>query len=518
MSGAWFVRRRSSLLFVLAVLPLASPPRIVRAANGTHIDCSALTHVEFRNAHVLSAETVSGPAFLPPGARQPLAGLPGFCRVTGVIAPAIQFEVWLPLADWNGKFEGTGNGGYSGAIVYRELADGVRRHYATANTDMGHKSTTPDPGSWALGHRELVIDQGYRAQHETALKAKAIVRAFYRTAPRRSYFVGCSSGGWQGLTEAERYPHEYDGIVAGAPAMEVIHLHAGTIWTNLAANEISPAKFSLVTEAVLAKCDANDGVKDGLLTDPRTCHFSPSELACRAGQKPETCLTATEVAALEKIYDGLHFSSGQPIYPGWPRGVEYALTLTRAPFVAALAASTFKDMVFEDPSWDYHHIDYDRAVRLADERVGAILNNSSPDLRAFRRAGGKLILWHGWADPLISALHTLEYYQKVAAFFAHGRGGENAQVAGIESFARLFLAPGVNHCGGGTGPDQFDAVGALENWVEQGVAPERIVASHLTHGAVDRTRPLCAYPRVPVYLGRGSTDQAANFACREPAT
>lgn len=245
---------------------------------------------------------------------------------------------------------------------------------------MGHTNTAPDPGSWALGHRGLVIDQGYRAEHLTAVKAKSIVRTFYGARPRRSYFVGCSSGGWQGLTEAQRYPHEYDGIVAGAPAMEVIHLHAGTIWTNLAALQITPAKLRMITSAVLAECtaDAGDGVKDGLLTDPRACHFSPSELACRAGQNPDTCLTPVEVSGLQKIYDGLHYSSGQPIYPGWPRGVEYALALTRQPFVAALAASTFKDMVFEDPSWDYHHIDYDRAVRLADEKVGSILNNSSP--------------------------------------------------------------------------------------------------------------------------------------------
>jgi feruloyl esterase len=521
MSRAWLrcgLRRSFPPLVLLAAALLADLPHTARAANGAHADCTSLAQLSLKSAHVLSAQEVSGPAFLPPEAREPLEGLPSFCRVTGVISPAIRFEVWLPLADWNGKFEGTGNGGYAGAIVYRELADGVRRHYATANTDMGHKSTTPDPGSWALHHPELVIDQGYRAQHETALTAKTIIRAFYRTEPRRSYFVGCSSGGWQGLTEAQRYPREYDGIVAGAPAMEVIHLHAGTIWTNLAANQIAPTKFPLIASAVLEKCDANDGVKDGLLTDPRTCHFSPSELACRAGQKPETCLTPAEVTALENIYQGLHFSSGQEIYPGWPRGLEYALTLTRTPFVAALAASTFKDMVFEDPSWDYQHIDYDRAVRLADQRVGAILNNSSPDLKAFRSAGGKLILWHGWADPLISPLHTLEYYQKVAAYLTRGARGETAQIGGIADFARLFLAPGVNHCGGGPGPDQFDAVGALEGWVERGVAPESIIASHLTHGTVDRTRPLCAYPRVAVYLGRGSSDDAANFACREPST
>jgi feruloyl esterase len=223
------------------------------------------------------------------------------------------------------------------------------------------------------------------------------------------------------------------------------------------------------------------------------------------------------VTAFRRIYGGLHYSSGQPIYPGWPRGVEYALVLTRQPFVAALAASTFKDMVFADPGWDYHHMNYDRDVRLADEKLGATLNNASPDLRAFRRAGGKLILWHGWADPLISTLHTIEYYQRVAAYFAAGHpGDEDTDIAGIEDFARLFLAPGVNHCGGGPGPDHFDALGALEGWVERDVAPERIVASHLTHGVVDRTRPLCAYPRVAKYSGHGSTDEAANFACRMP--
>lgn len=510
---------RSRPLWPIAALLLASVPAGAVAASAQHADCASLMHFALKDTRILGAETVSGPSFTPPGARQPLTDLPAFCRVSAVISPAIHFELWLPLADWNGKFEGTGNGGYSGAIVYRELADGLKRHYAAANTDMGHTNTAPDPGSWALGHRGLVIDQGYRAQHLTAVKAKSIVRTFYGARPRRSYFVGCSSGGWQGLTEAQRYPHEYDGIVAGAPAMEVIHLHAGTIWTNLAALQITPAKLRMITSAVLAECtaDAGDGVKDGLLTDPRACHFSPSELACRAGQNPDTCLTPVEVSALQKIYDGLHYSSGQPIYPGWPRGVEYALALTRQPFVAALAASTFKDMVFEDPSWDYHHIDYDRAVRLADEKVGSILNNSSPDLRAFRKAGGKLILWHGWADPLISPLHTLEYYQKVAAFFADGHpSSEDAEIANIQGFARLFLAPGVNHCGGGTGPDQFDALGALEGWVERGDPPQRIVASHLTRGVVDRSRPLCAYPRVAKYLGHGSTDDAANFGCRMP--
>jgi feruloyl esterase len=244
------------------------------------------------------------------------------------------------------------------------------------------------------------------------------------------------------------------------------------------------------------------------------------ELACREGQDPAKCLTAGEVSALGKIYDGLHDSSGAVIYPGWPRGVEYALTMTRQPFVAALAASTFKDMVFEDPGWDYHHIDYGRDVRRADAKLGAILNNFSPNLTEFRHAGGKLILWHGWDDPLISPLHTLEYYRAVAKVFApHGLSAsvdDAGAIAAISEFARLFLAPGVNHCGGGPGPDTFDALGALEAWVEHGTAPEQMTASHQTNGAVDRTRPLCAYPRTAAYVGSGSTDEAKNFSCRMP--
>ena len=497
---------------LLALGSLTSPS----AYAATAADCGRIQSLKLKDTRIVGTEVHDAGTFTPPqgSPAAPLEGLPSFCRVRGVIAPAIQFEVWLPISGWNGKFEGTGNGGYAGAIVYTALATGLRRHYAVSSTDMGHLSTTPDPASWALGHPELVIDQGYRAQHETALRSKEIVTAFYAAKPRLSYFVGCSSGGWQGMTEAQRYPREYNGIIAGAPAFEVIHLHAGTLWTYLAAQDIAVEKFRLITDAVLAKCDGADGVKDGLLQNPQACRFAPRELACREGQDSAQCLTALEVTALQKIYDGLHDSSGAVIYPGWPRGVEYALPMTRQPFVAALASSTFKDMVFGDPSWDYHHIDYTRAVREADAKLGAVLNNFSPDLAAFRRAGGKLILWHGWDDPLISPLHTLEYYRAVARYFAkRSPSTEDGAVAAISDFARLFLAPGVNHCGGGPGPDTFDALSALEAWVEHGTAPEQMIASHQTKGAVDRTRPLCAYPRTAVYTGSGSTDDAKNFSC-----
>jgi feruloyl esterase len=482
-------------------------------------DCEHLASLKLPDT-TLAAAVVAGPQFTPPappGSTAPgpaLGPLPAFCRVTGVIKPAVRFEVWLPLSDWNGKFQGTGNGGYNGAIVYTALAAGLSKHYATANTDMGHLATSPDPGSWALHHPELVIDQGYRAQHETAVKAKAIVAAFYGKHPSHSYFVGCSSGGWEALTEAHRYPHDYDGIIAGAPASEVVHLHAGQIWGYIAAQQIDPAKIPLISAAVLAKCDAKDGVKDGLVSDPLGCDFQPAELSCKSGQDPKGCLTTTEVKALEQIYTGAHYSSGAAVYPPWPRGMEFALAQARSDMVAALGASTFRDMVFEDPQWDFHTIDYDRDVKQADAKIGAVMNDGSPDLTAFRGAGGKLILWHGWSDPLISPLHTIAYYQKLAAHFAAPGTGADAAVTQVSDFARLFLAPGVTHCGRGPGPDTFDSVAALETWVEHGTAPDSLLATHKTAGTVDRSRPLCAYPHKAVYDGKGDSNDAASFSCR----
>jgi feruloyl esterase len=526
------MRTGISLLCSVAALcaVLARP-----AAADPAADCAGLDHLKLTDTSHIEAAVVEGPQFTPPAPPPPtsqnvqepreraavpapqaavLANLPAFCRVTGVIKPAIHFEVWLPLKDWNGKLEGTGNGGYNGAIVYTALATGLLKHYATANTDMGHLATSPDPGIWALHHPELVKDQGYRAQHETAVKAKAIVQAFYGKHPSRSYFIGCSSGGWEALTEAHRYPHDYDGIIAGAPASEVVHLHAEQIWGYLAATQIPAEKFPLIAHAVLAKCDAKDGVTDGLISDPLGCDFQPQELACKPGQGPESCLDPKEVTALEQLYAGAHYSSGSPVYPGWPRGVEPALIQARSPRVAALGASTFRDMVFDDPEWDFHGINYDRDVKRADDRIGEVMNDGSTDLAEFRRAGGKLILWHGWSDPLISALHTLEYYKKLAAHFAPPGTDSQVALAQVSNFARLFLAPGVYHCGGGPGPDTFDSVAALEEWVEHGVAPDSLIAAHRTQAQVDRTRPLCAFPKSAVYDSHGDINAADSFHCQ----
>jgi feruloyl esterase len=526
------VRTDKPVLFAAAVLCCA----VAQSAwSQTAADCDHLASLKLRDTVSLAAQLVPGPQFTPPAVPAPvpedaqeakdqagakaaqaalLGKLPAFCRVTGVIRPAVRFEVWLPMQDWNGKFQGTGNGGYNGAIVYTALATGLLKHYATANTDMGHVATTPDPASWALHHPELVADQGYRAQHETAVTAKAIVAAFYGKHPSRSYFVGCSSGGWEALTEAHRYPHDYDGIIAGAPASEVVHLHAGQIWGYLAAQKIDPDKIPMISAAVLAKCDARDGVKDGLISDPLACDFQPAELACKSGQDPKSCLTAAEVTGLQQIYSGAHYASGAAVYPGWPRGMEFALLQARRNRVAALAASTYRDMVFEDPQWDFHSINYDRDVQAADAKIGAVMNDGSTDLAEFRRSGGKLILWHGWSDPLISPLHTIGYYRRLAAHFAAAGTDQAAAVAQVSDFARLFLAPGVMHCGRGPGPDTFDSLGALDAWVEHGVAPDSMVAAHKTAGKTDRTRPLCAYPHKAVYDGKGDSNDAASFSCR----
>lgn len=497
---------RRSVSWVAAAL-CVTLARIALADSAA--DCAHLATLKLRDTHI-SARLVAGAVFSTPGQAQ---RLPDYCQVTGVIKPAVGFEVWLPINDWNGKFQGTGNGGYNGGIVTSELVAGLLKGYATANTDMGHKATSPDPGSWALHHPELVIDEGYRAQHETAVKAKAIVRAFYGKPPSRSYFVGCSSGGWEALTEASRYPHDYNGLIAGAPASQVVHLHAAQIWGYLAATQIPPQKLRLVAQAVLARCDARDGVKDGLISDPLSCDFQPEELACKPGEAPASCLTPTELEAMQKLYSGAHYASGASVYPGWPRGAEPGLALAGSPGVAALASSTFRDMVFENPHWDLRTINYDRDVKLADEKIGAVMNDGSTDLDALRRAGGKLILWHGWSDPLISALHTVGYYKELAQHFSPG-ADEATAIARLSDFARLFLAPGVFHCGGGPGPSRFDAVSALEAWVERGQAPDRLIAAHLTAGKVDRTRPLCPFPKKAVYNGKGSSDDAASFHCQ----
>ncbi len=513
---------------------------ILRAAPAAGANCESLAHLSLADTTITAAQTVPAGSFAPPEGK-PIPVARGFCRVAGVIRPSsdsdIQFEVWMPSRDWNGKFQGVGNGGFAGAISFAGLAGAVAHGYAAASTDTGHHGMGTD-AAWALGHPEKVVDFGYRAIHETAVKAKAVIAAFYGETPRRSYFSSCSNGGRQALMEAQRFPADYDGIIAGAPANYWTHLLSGALWvvqaTMAEPNAYIPAsKLPAIEAAALAACDASDGVQDKVIDEPSQCRFDPEKLRCK-GPESDACLTAPQVAALRKIYAGPRDSKGRKIFPGYSPGGEtgsggWAPWITGAAtaksLLFAFGTNFFSGMVYENPAWDFHAFQVDRDVPQADKKLAATLNATDPDLRRFRERGGKLILYHGWSDAAIPPLNAIDYYRSVVSAM-----GEND----TRGFVRLFMVPGMQHCGGGPGPDVFgqagvpqrdpqhDVAAALERWVEQGVAPEEIIATKYKSGmnpssGVVRTRPLCAYPLVARWKGSGSTDDAANFVCEKPS-
>ena len=458
-----------------------------------------------------------------------------FCRVAGMASPEpgseIRFEVWLPHAgEWNGRFQGIGSGGSAGAIRYRQLAAAVAEGYAAVATDNGHTSTSGFDGSWSLGHPVRLVDFGYRAQHEATVAGKAVTRAYYGRDADFAYFVGCSQGGHHALMEAQRYPDDYDGIVAGAPANYWIGLMTAELWAGLATTrdpgqDLPRAKLPVLGAAVMAACDGLDGLEDGLIDDPRACDFDPGVLRCD-GDEGADCLTAGQVAAARAIYGGpVRPGSGERLFPGYALGSEHfespdglggwARYWSGISEPGGSTAQFMKYSVFEDPDYDLQRFDFDADWERAnnrplgnDETLASALNAVDPDLSAFKAGGGKLIGYHGWADALITGHYAVHYYESVMDTM----GGLDETT----DFYRLFMAPGVAHCRGGPGPDRFDAVGALERWVEQGVAPDRMIASKVEAGEVRRTRPLCVYPRVARYDGSGSIDEAANFACANP--
>jgi feruloyl esterase len=504
--------KTASFFSLVVVLGSAHTPGAPAAQTRS---CSELASINLPATVITSAEEVTGS--FTPGGGEAIPDLPSFCRVAGRISPAVHFEVWLPVDDWNGKFQGVGNGANGGSIRYGAMAEALRRGYATASTDTGHSTTNARDARWAMGHPELVEDFGFRAIHLTAQHAKRVVAAFYGTPPTYSYFDACSTGGRQGLMEAQRFPDDYDGIVAGAPAANWTRFEAGGhLWVVHALNKdpesyMPASKLPALQDAVHAACDANDGIRDGILNDPRTCQFDPAVLTCRDGRDDDSCLTPKQVQAVKDVWAGARNSSGL-VYPGYMPGAEaaggWATYMTgTGPLTGShwlQADNVFKYMVFEDPAWDFRTFDFDRDLAFTVEKLGWVLDAFDPDLTAFRESGGKLLLYHGWNDPSISPLNTVDYYEQVDA----ASGGD------AEEFARLFMVPGMLHCRGGPGPSKFDMLGAMERWVEDGQAPERIVASHVTAGRVDRTRPLCGYPEQAVYLGSGSTDEEENFVCR----
>jgi len=511
---------------MMRVLLLLSAAPILSAAT-----CESLATLALPHTTIAAAESHAAGDF---GEQH---HLPAFCRVTGSLKPSadsdIRFEVWLPAANWNGKFQGVGNGGFAGDLNTGGLADALRHNYASATTDTGHEASGID-ARWALRHPEKIIDYGYRGIHETAVTAKLILQKFYGEAPRWSYFNSCSNGGRQALMEAQRFPADYNGIIAGAPANFWTHLLSDGAWNMLATlgkpeDYIPASKLPAIQAAALAACDTIDHVKDGVIEDPRRCHFDPSVLLCKGGDSP-ACLTAPQLTALKKLYAGSVNSRGERIFPGYSPGGEadpagWLPWITGpAPEKSAMyyfGTQYFMNMVFDNPDWQFRTFNIDRDVPIADEKTARILNANDPDLSGFQKRGGKLILYHGWSDAAIPAQNAINYVDSVATKMG---------AANIEGFLRLYMVPGMQHCGGGAGTTSFGEAGtpaadrfhdidaALEAWVEHGQAPSEIIASKLNpSGAVIRTRPLCPYPSVATYKGTGSTDDSANFACIAPA-
>jgi feruloyl esterase len=483
-------------------------------------DAAACAHLaatlKLPNTKVTATRGVAAGQFSVPGASgitasQGYDDLPAFCRVELTLTPSpdsdIRSEVWLPQHGWNGKFQEVGNGAWAGSIQYGALAAALRRGYAAASTNAGH---TGADASFALGHAEKLIDFGYRAVHETAVQSKRTVAAYYGRAARLSYFNGCSGGGRMAFQEAQRFPTDFDAVLAGAPGYDRVNQSVQMLMNAKATLDhpgsmIPPGKYAVIHRAALSACDAADGLKDGLISDPLSCRFDPQVLECK-GADAADCLTSAQVAAARQIYAGVkNPRTGAEIFPGLEPGSELQWGgPAGGPAPLAVAGDLFRYVVFKDPHWDFRTFDLARDYDAVHQIDSVDLSPTSADLKSFAARGGKLLIYHGWADQNVAPRSSVKY---------HARLVEKMGGKAVNDSVRLFLAPGMAHCGGGEGPNTFDALTALEQWREQGKAPAEIIASHLTNDKVDRTRPLCPFPQIATYQGVGSIDQAANFLC-----
>jgi feruloyl esterase len=460
------------------------------------------------------------------------ATAPAHCRVTGLLSPEIAFEVSLP-SKWNGRFYMIGNGGHAGEAMddpgrVAQRNEALKLGFAFAQTNTGHDSRKEPGGTFVLSNPQKAIDYAYRAVHLTATTTKDITKDYYGKPVAHAYWNSCSNGGRQGLIEAQRFPEDFDGIVANAPWVDQTGFTIGAMWNQkaLSAAPVTPAKLALVADKVMAKCDAIDGLKDGLIDDPRKCKFDPVKdvPACSAGNDGADCLTAAQAAAIAKVYSG-PVSNGKPFFPGYMPGSEAVTTglfgggtgsgwmnvIVAAqpngkPADFNLAENTMQYLVNKPPKadYDYKTFNFDRDIHMLDD-WSKQADAKNPDLSVFKKRGGKLLMTYGWADPILQPMMGVNYYEQATA-----KNG-----ADTKNFFRLFMVPGMAHCGGGIGPDRNDAVTAMINWVEKGQAPASIVASRVVNNQVVRTRPLCPYPQVARYSGQGSIDDAKNFRCTQ---
>jgi feruloyl esterase len=535
-AGWVHTRLRQAVLESWRGLAAGEPP------GADAMGCESLAALDLEHAVLEGADLVAGPFQAPPpwpGAPPvTLESLPPLCRVRGVATPVadsrIGLELWLPREGWTGRLQMVGNGGYSSAIGYGALADLVRRGDAALATDTGHSGDDP---SFGAGSPEAIADWGHRGVHVSVVHAKALIAAHYGRPARYAYFSGCSTGGQQALMEAQRYPEDFDGILAGAPGHNRTHLNAGFLWMFLSNHErdgeapVLPAsKLSLVTDAVLRACrganggDAGGLASDPFLDDPLRCNFDPGVLRCNGDSAHEGCLSDAQVEVVRSIYDGprnprtgarIYFGllpgseSGPGFLPDRPGWSQYWAD-PREP-TAPARASFWRHWVFEGADWDWWSFDFDRDTATADERLAPLINAMSPNLDAFQARGGKLIHYHGLDDPVVPATDSIAYHERVLA-----RAGDTE---GVADFYRLFLAPGFAHCGGGPGPNVLELRDSLEAWVERGQTPERLLAIRYRgddrSGSFEYSRPLCPFPKVARYDGAGDPSQAESFECVE---
>lgn len=495
---------------ILAGVALALVSATLAASGRATADgCDRLSTAALSNGTIATTEMVGAGAF--GGGTQAYRSLPPFCRVAATLKPTpdsdIGIETWLPQAGWNGKYMAVGNGAFSGSIGYGAMANALARGYAVSSTNTGHDGGS---ASFALGHPEKVIDFGWRAVHEMTGAAKKIVTSYYGAAPKFSYWNGCSAGGRQGMKEAQRFPEDFDGIIAGSPALDWTSRAAQAVRVAQAlekneAARLSLAQRDLLHRAVIGACDALDGLKDGLIADPDRCRFDPGVLQCKASTT-DSCLSSEQVQTARFIYASPpNPKTGRPI-TGLARGSELGWTdFGWTQSAQATGVDHFRFVVFHSPKWQVADFNFDSDIVRAEETDGGTIDALDPNLQPFLRRG-KLLHYHGWSDPQISPGNSTQYYTRVT----EALGGRDH----VDASYRLFMAPGMAHCGGGEGPNTFDMVAALEEWVERGIAPNQIIATHSTNGQPDRTRPLCPYPQIAVYKGAGAIDDAASFACR----
>ena len=526
----------SAALTVAVLLTLAALPGRAQdfsAVKTALVDYSKAEMEPRKSCQALADFKTTDLVQITPAAIPASDAAPAYCRVTGLLSPEIAFEVSLP-AKWNGRFYMIGNGGFAGDALDNPGRVGQRNEalqlgFAFAQTNTGHDARKEPGATFVLSNPQKAIDYAYRAVHLTAKTTKQIARNYYGKPIFRAYWNSCSNGGRQGLIEAQRFADDFDGIVANSPWVDQTGFTIGAIWNEkaLSAVSLTPAKLALVADQVMAKCDAIDGLKDGLIDDPRKCNFDPARdvPVCSAGADGPDCLTAEEAVAIAKVYSG-PVSKGQPFFPGYMPSSEAVVPSLfgggtgsawlnvivgtqpeRKPADFNLAEGAIRYLAPKppQPDYDYQAFDFDHDIHLLDD-WSKLADAKNPDLSKFKKRGGKLVMTYGWADTILQPIMGVNYYEQAVV-----KNGPDTN-----QFFRLFMAPGMGHCGGGIGPDLHDSMTAIIDWVEKGKAPESIVASRVVDHQVVRTRPLCPYPQVARYSGQGSVDDAANFHCMAP--